>query len=183
MFTVSIAPSIERISGMLTMVTNAPTRRARPPKISSKVTSQALARGHGTPTCFRSSAKAAGPRLHLAHPWTRNPTPRIIRIGIGNHPRHRSPFRNSSTGIPFERSCGCRLRAALSRRRSPLAHSGSLASGWRVLSAVDDHHLPPGLVGLHDAMGFADLLEAEHAGGLGLEPARRHLLGDLLQRH
>ena len=44
----NIAPSIERISGTLTMVTNAPINRARPPKISSKVTSQALARGSGT---------------------------------------------------------------------------------------------------------------------------------------
>src|SRR5215472_532674 len=32
-------------------------------------------------------------------------------------------------------------------------------------------------------MGFTDLLEVKHAGGLGLEPARRHLLSNLLQRH
>jgi hypothetical protein len=29
----------------------------------------------------------------LAHPWAMNPTPRIIRIGMGTHPRHRLPFR------------------------------------------------------------------------------------------
>ena len=50
MLTVNIAPSIERISGMLTTATNAPIRTAKPPKISSNVTSQALARGNGTPT-------------------------------------------------------------------------------------------------------------------------------------
>src|SRR5207253_7620393 len=33
------------------------------------------------------------------------------------------------------------------------------------------------------AMRFADLLEAKHAGRLGLEPARRHLLRNFLQRH
>src|SRR5262249_16884679 len=63
-------------------------------------TTQAFARGHGTCTCLRSSAKAAGPRLHLAHPWTTNPIPRIIRIGMGTHRRHRSPCRHSSTCIP-----------------------------------------------------------------------------------
>src|SRR5215471_7505772 len=102
MFTVNIAPSIEKISGTLRMATNAPTRSARPQNISSKVTSQAFARGHGTPTCLRSSAKVAGPRLHLAHPWTMNPTPRIIRIGIGAQLRHRSSFTTSRMGIPFE---------------------------------------------------------------------------------
>src|SRR5262249_17695331 len=96
MFTVNIATNIEKISGILTRATNAPIRRAKPPKISREVTSQALARGNGTCTCFRSSAKAAGPRFHLAHPWTMNPTPRIIRIGMGTHARHRSLFRTSS---------------------------------------------------------------------------------------
>jgi hypothetical protein len=48
MFTVNIAPSIERISGTLMIVTNAPIRRAKPPKISSNVTNQALAKGSGT---------------------------------------------------------------------------------------------------------------------------------------
>src|SRR5262249_44926409 len=51
------------------------------------------------------------------------------------------------------------------------------------LSAVDDHHLPAGLVGLHDAMRFADLLEAEDPGGLRIEAPGRHLFGDLLERH
>src|SRR5438034_8986934 len=50
-------------------------------------------------------------------------------------------------------------------------------------SAVDDDHLSAGLIGLHDAMRFADLLEAKHAGRLCLEPARRHLARDFLQRH
>src|SRR5215468_1340093 len=174
MLTVNIAPSIERISGTLTMVTKAPTRSARPPNISSKVTSQAFARGHGTPTCLRSSAKTAGPRLHLAHPWTMNPTPRIIRIGIGAQPRHWSSFATSSMGIPFEvwRPAN---GSALNHRQDP--------SAGDLLSAVDDHHLPAGLAGLHDTMRFADLLEAKHAGGLGLQSARGHLLGDLLQRH
>src|SRR5215510_5454195 len=95
MFTVNIAPNIEMINGILTSATNAPIRRAKPPKISSTVTSHALTRGNGTRACFRSSAKAAGPRFHLAHPWTMNPTPRIIRIGMGTHARHRSPFRDS----------------------------------------------------------------------------------------
>src|SRR5262245_32280518 len=99
MFTVNIAPNIERINGILTRVTNAPIRRATPPKISSTVTSHALARGNGTRACFRSSAKAAGPRFHFAHPWTMNPTPRIIRIGMGTHARQRSPFRNSTKEI------------------------------------------------------------------------------------
>jgi hypothetical protein len=48
MFTVNIAPSIERISGTLMIATNAPIRRANPPKISSNVTNQALAKGSGT---------------------------------------------------------------------------------------------------------------------------------------
>src|SRR5215510_11413328 len=100
MLTVNIAPSIEKISGILMMATQAPMSRAKPPKISSKVTSQAFARGHGTCTWLRSSAKAAGPRLHLAHPWTTNPTPRIIRIGMGTHRHHRLPCRHSSTCIP-----------------------------------------------------------------------------------
>src|SRR3989442_2259092 len=43
--------------------------------------------------------------------------------------------------------------------------------------------LPAGLIGLHDAMRFADLLEAKHAGGLALDPARHHLLRNSLQRH
>src|SRR5215468_9187589 len=95
MFTVNIAPNIEKINGILTRATKAPNRRAKPPKISSTVTSHALARGNGTRAWFRSSAKAAGPRFHLAHPWTMNPRPRIIRIGMGTHARHRSPFRDS----------------------------------------------------------------------------------------
>src|SRR3954447_13687491 len=49
-------------------------------------------------------------------------------------------------------------------------------------SIVDDHHLPAGLVRLHAAMRLADLLEAEDARRLRLQPARRHVLGDLLQR-
>src|SRR5262249_17401807 len=47
----------------------------------------------------------------------------------------------------------------------------------------DHHHFPTGLAGLHDAMRFADRLEAEHADGLGLELSRRNLLRDFLQRH
>src|SRR5262249_45336870 len=93
---------IEKIRGMLTMVINAPIRRASPPKISSRVTSQAPARGSGTWACFKSSANIAGPRLHLAHPWTMNPTPRIIRIGTGAHRCQRSLFSNSNMLIPFE---------------------------------------------------------------------------------
>src|SRR5262245_60788341 len=49
-------------------------------------------------------------------------------------------------------------------------------------SSVDDDHLPAGLVRLHDAMRLADLLEAEDARRLRLQPARRHVLGELLQR-
>jgi hypothetical protein len=30
-------------------------------------------------------------------------------------------------------------------------------------SGDDDHHFPAGLIGLHDAMRFVDLLEAKHA--------------------
>src|SRR5580704_8254291 len=112
MFTVNIAPSIERISGTLTTTTNAPIRTAKPPRISSNVTSQALARGNGTSACFRSSANAAGPRLHLAHPWTMNPTPMIIRTGTGTHRRHRSPFKLSIMSIPLSRRC-CSARRTL----------------------------------------------------------------------
>src|SRR5215471_6848353 len=49
--------------------------------------------------------------------------------------------------------------------------------------AADDHYLPAGLAGFHEAMRFADLLEAEHARRLGLEPPRRHVLRDFLQRN
>src|SRR5262245_27030430 len=49
-------------------------------------------------------------------------------------------------------------------------------------SVVDDDHLTAGLVRLHDAMGLADLVEAEDAGRLRLQSAGRHVLGDLLQR-
>src|SRR6266403_985443 len=38
----------------------------------------------------------------------------------------------------------------------------------REISVDDHHHLPAGLIGLHDAMRFADLLEAKHAGRPGL---------------
>src|SRR4029077_9420780 len=56
----------------------------------------------GTWACFKSSANIAGPRLHLAHPWAKNPTPRIIRIGMGTHRCQRSLFSNSNMLIPFE---------------------------------------------------------------------------------
>ena len=47
-------------------------------------------------------------------------------------------------------------------------------------SAVDDHDLAAGLVGLHDAMRLVDFLEARR---LGPEPALRHLPRDVLERH
>src|SRR5262249_16830447 len=50
-------------------------------------------------------------------------------------------------------------------------------------SPVDDNHFARGLVRLHDALCFTDLLEAEHVGRLGLELAGRHLPRDVLQRH
>src|SRR5215831_2477719 len=113
MFTVNMAPNIEKINGILTRATNAPIRGAKPPKISSRVTSHALARGNGTCACFRRSANAAGPRFHLAHPWTMNPTPRIIRIGMGTHARHRLPFRNSNKEFTIARQPSGRSRCAV----------------------------------------------------------------------
>ncbi len=47
----------------------------------------------------------------------------------------------------------------------------------------DHHHLSAGLISFHDAMRFVDFLEAKHARWLGLEPALRHLLCDVLERH
>ena len=57
-----------------------------PPRISDLQQSYqpGISKRQGTCACLRSSAKAAGPRFHLAHPWTMKPTPRIIRIRHGN---------------------------------------------------------------------------------------------------
>ena len=105
MFTVNIAPNIEKISAILTRATIGPIRRAKPPKISSNVTSQAFTRGNGRCACFRSSAKAAGPRFHLAHPWTINPTPMIIRIGMGTHLRIGCRSKIQAREFLFKRLC------------------------------------------------------------------------------
>ena len=63
--------------------------------------------------------------------------------------------------------------------------SGSLRAPMNVGTEYSDnhHHFAAGLTSLHDAMRFVDLLEAEHAGGLGLELACSDLLRDFLQRH
>ena len=66
--TVNIATSIETMSGRLTIATSAPSMSAIPPRISVRVTTQAVTCGNGTPICASSFAKAVGPRLHLAQP-------------------------------------------------------------------------------------------------------------------
>src|SRR5947208_3660681 len=62
-----------------------------------------------------------------------------------------------------------------------LGRWGRRSSTWPV--AVGHHHLPAGFVGLHHAMCFADLLEAEHPRRLCFKTTRRHLLRDFLKRH
>src|SRR5437879_5396802 len=105
-----------------------------------------------------------------------NPTPMIIRIGMGTHRRHRSPFNPSSCD-------SVRKRVVRMPSRARASHRSGRTCCWVFIflvvsgrEIVDDHHLPAGLIRLHDAMRFADLLEAKHTGRLGLEPARRHLL-------
>src|SRR5262249_53482999 len=51
------------------------------------------------------------------------------------------------------------------------------------VSAVDHDHLSAGLVGLHDAVSFTDLVEAEDSDRLDVEPTGRGLGGDLLKGH
>src|SRR5260221_1268279 len=51
------------------------------------------------------------------------------------------------------------------------------------LSAVDDDRLSAGRIGLHDTMGFMDLVEAEDPDRLDVEPAGGGIGRDLLQRH
>src|SRR5437870_12708954 len=112
-----------------------------------------------------------------------NPTPMIIRIGTGTHRCHRSPFNPSSCDSVRKRVVRMPSRARASHRSGRTCcwvFIFLVVSGREILA---DHPLPAGLIRLHDAMRFADLLEAKHAGRLGLEPARRHLLRNFLQRH
>ena len=48
--------------------------------------------------------------------------------------------------------------------------------------SIEDHnHLAGGLVGLHDAVRFLDVLKAEDSDRLDVEPASRGVRGDLLK--
>ena len=48
---------------------------------------------------------------------------------------------------------------------------------------MDHDHLAAGLVGLHDAVGFLDVLKAEDSDRLDVEPAGRGVRSDLLKWH
>src|SRR5262249_31000150 len=100
-----------------------------------------------------------------------------VRISVSNNPSISASSRSlapSATrpkyvdGLPIAVHVG----PAPSRAASPAA-----------LSAANNHDLPASFIALHGPVRFADVLEAKHAGRLGLELARRHLLGDFLQRH
>src|SRR5215471_12402143 len=54
--TVTIATNMETIRGMLTIATNAPMIRAKPPANSRNVTAQAVKSWRGTPICCRAPA-------------------------------------------------------------------------------------------------------------------------------
>src|SRR5580704_3129331 len=82
-----MAPIIDRMSGMLTRATNAPTKSARPPNSSSIVTDHAASMGWGTPTWCSNFAKLAGPLLHFAQPWAMKPNPMTSRSAVNDHAR------------------------------------------------------------------------------------------------
>src|ERR1700742_979156 len=55
-----------------------------------------------------------------------------------------------------------------------------LAASKGSASFPDHNHLSPGLIGLHDAMGFVDLFEAENPDRFDTEPACRGIRSILL---
>ena len=48
-------------------------------------------------------------------------------------------------------------------------------------SIVNNDHFAVCLVRFHHAVGFTNVLELEHTGRLGFEPAFRHVVGDVLK--
>src|SRR5262245_53711281 len=135
--------------GTLASGTNAPRSTARPPRSSTRMVNHAIKCGAGTPSACRIATKASGPLDSLAAPCCMKPNPTTKRSGMG-----------------AQRAIGNRLDQSSAASRyvimgGHLDSLGSPAVGGRL--PADDDHLSPGFTGLHDAMRFANLLEAEDA--------------------
>src|SRR5262245_42477886 len=169
---------------MLASGTSAPSSTATPPPISTKIVSQPMTCGAGTPSACRMAGNASRPLASLAKPCSIKPYPTIRRRGIGAQRASgalliRSMGRSRHVGdrpwmelavFISKQPLGKRSRAA---GLAAAAGAGSLCVQSFVpphvvlfiapdgRSLVDHHHLAASFVGLHDAMRLADLVAAD----------------------